>query len=81
MRSPVRKSGGAGSLAAVKRFLRNSGGDPARISAELADLIRRLERVKALTGRRIALSPAVTALLEKARRAEVVEGRLHPARA
>jgi hypothetical protein len=81
VRSPVQKLGGAGSLARVKSFLRDSGGDVAQVSAEVADLVRRLERVKAKTGRRIALSPFVAELLEKSRRVEVVEGHLHPARA
>jgi hypothetical protein len=81
VRSPVRKSGGAGSLSVVREFLKGSGGDAAEISAELAELVQRLERVRAKTGKHIGLSPFVMGLLEKARRAEVVEGRLHPARA
>ena len=68
-------------MARVKSFLKDSGGDVAQVSAEVADLVRRLERVKAKTGRRIAMSPFVAGLLEEARRAEVVEGHLHPARA
>jgi hypothetical protein len=81
VRSPVRKSGGAGSLNAVKRFLRNSGGDPAQVSAELKELVRRLERIKAKTGKQVALSPFVVSLLQKAGSVGSVEGRLHPARA
>ena len=83
MRSPVRKSGGAGSLKIVKRFLKGSGGNAANIGADLKELVRRLERVRALTGKQVELSPFVAALLAKAGKsgAAVAEGRLHPARA
>jgi hypothetical protein len=81
VRSPVRKLGGAGSLSAVKKFLQNSGGDAAQISAELRDLVQRLERVRAKTGKSVSLSPFLTSLLQKAGKVEVVEGHLHPARA
>ena len=68
-------------MVTVKKFLRGSSGDAARVSAELADLVRRLERVRAKTGKGITLSPFVAELIEKVRRAEVAEGHLHPARA
>lgn len=81
VRSPVRRLGGAGSLGAVKEFLRDSNGDVAQVSGQLADLVRRLERVKSRTGKSISLSPFVADLLRKTRQAEVAEGHLHPARA
>ena len=68
-------------MGAVKKFLKDSNGDAAQVSVELADLVRRLERVKSRTGKAIALSPFVTELLRKVRQAEVAEGHLHPARA
>lgn len=85
VKSPVRKSGGAGSFMAVKKFLNGDGGNVAEISADLKELARRIERVKAIAGKDvdIGLSPVVTALLDKLAKAEhrPVRSRLHPARA
>lgn len=89
MRAPVSGSGGASSFDAVKHFIRKSGGagTPAAeaIAGDLEELVRRLERVKALGGKHapVQLSPYVVSLLKKAGKREVagVEGRLHPAQA
>jgi hypothetical protein len=68
-------------LSAVKRFLKGSGGDAAQIASELKELTRRLERVRARTGKQVAMSPFLTNLVEKAGKVGVLEGHLHPARA
>jgi hypothetical protein len=89
VRAPAGRSGGAGSFDAVKGFLRKSGGCGTSatdaIAGDLEELVRRLERVRALGGTHapVELSPYVASLLKKAGDREVaaVEGRLHPAQA